>query len=54
MEYVKRLLKKEATESGEPKYGEELDQTALRTVKQALGLWQSKRSPIREVGQGNW
>jgi hypothetical protein len=39
MEYVKRLLKKEAAESGEPKCGEKSRSNCVAISQTSFGLW---------------
>ena len=55
MEYVKRLSNKEAAKSGEPAGGEGPYQTALRSVKRTLGLWERSAhqlaKPIGVIGK---
>ena len=54
MEYVKRLSKKEAAESGEPKAGRKLRSNYVAISQTSFGIAGAKRPAVREAGRDNW
>ncbi len=54
MEYVKRLSKKETTESGQPEGDRKARSNCVAISQTNAGIVGEKHPPVREVDRGNW